>query len=265
MRAESLDFNVNQIRDSLKEQRNVYYKTNFNFILQHNGIRPNKMHLLIAPTGVGKSSLTHSIIDDLINQNENIKILLYLTEETKQDFKNAIVGFGYNSENFNKKLTVMVEDVNLDEEQIKDAIETEVLHNEYDLIIFDNLNTSKLYPDEVKKQSAAAIWLKTLTKESALYLIAHTSGNNYNTDMLDETNIRGSKTICNLAEFLYVLQPVRINNSLFQFIRIIKHRNQHPKDKFFKLLFCEKTKTIKGDRVSDFEHFKDLFKQRNKL
>lgn len=265
MRVENLEFNPDNARKSLAEQRKVYFETKFNFIRQHNGIRPNKLHLFIAPSGVGKSSVTQALIDDLILKNKEMKILLYLTEESKEDFRNAMTAFTYNHKEINQRVHVMREDITKSEKEIKDSLETALFHNDYDLVILDNITTSKLYPDNVREQTNTSVWLKSLLPEAALYVIAHTSKNNHNSEMLDETSIRGCKTISNLAEFLYVLQPVRINSSLFQFIRLIKHRGQHPKEKFFKVVFDQQLKAISGDKISSFDDFKEIFKLRNKL
>ena len=85
------------------------------------------------------------------------------------------------------------------------------------------------------------------------------------TEILDETHIRGSKTITNITEFMYVMQPISLNDSLFQFIRILKHRGQSVKNKFFKLSYNKIAKTIDHDRISDFADFKEVFSQRNRL
>jgi hypothetical protein len=266
MRQVKLNINKEDISNRIIERNKIHIHTRFNFIKQHNGLRPNKMHLFIAPTHIGKSTLAHALINDLVEQNRNIKILLYLTEETVTDFETAIAGFVTNYEKLNKSLTVMVEDKSKDDKQIKDSIETTLFHGNYDLFIVDNLTTSKLYMDrKVDTQSEVSIWLKGLLQETTIFIIAHTTGNNYNTELLDETHIRGSKTITNITEFLYVMQPVRIGDRLTQFIRVIKHRGQSPANKFFRLEYDSQKKTIGSDRPADFEEFKELFRLRNKL
>lgn len=266
MRKQSLNISQESVLLRKKQQSKIYYNTRFNFIKQHGGLRPNKMHLFVAPTHIGKSTLTHALINDLIEQNEKIKILLYLTEETSADLEASLSNFVRDFTNINAKLNVLVEDKSKTDEEIKDTIEINILHADYDLLIIDNITTSKLYMDrKVSVQSDVAIWLKGLLEDTTLYIIAHTNGNNYNTELLDETHIRGSKTITNITEFLYIMQPVRINDTLFQFIRIIKHRGQSPENKFFKLQYDKRLKTITNDTPSDFNTFKDAFKLRNKL
>jgi GTPase SAR1 family protein len=248
------------------EQNKIHFKSAFNFLNQHNGLRPNKMHLFIAPTHVGKSTLTHALINDLLIRNKDLKILLYLTEESLADFENAISSFVSKFDDINNRVNILVEDKTKSDKEIKAAIEDNLMHCDFDLFFMDNITTSKLYMDrKVETQSEVATWLKGLLEDTTLYIIAHTNGNNYNTEMLDETHIRGSKTITNITEFLYVMQPVRINDSLFQFIRIIKHRGQSPDNKFFKLIYSKAKKTITDDRPCSFEDFKEIFKLRNKL
>jgi hypothetical protein len=266
MQKQTLDISRDNNLLRLQQQNKTYYNTRFNFISQHNGLRPNKMHLFIAPTHIGKSTLTHALINDLINKNKDMKILLYLTEETIADFESAIAGFVSNFYEINKRVSIMIEDKTKSDDEIKEAIETAVMHDDYDLFVIDNITTSKLYMDrKTDIQSTVAIWLKGLLEDTTLYLIAHTNGNNYNTELLDETHIRGSKTITNITEFLYVMQPVRINDNLHQYIRIIKHRGQSPENKFFKLIYDPRIKTIREDLPCNFDDFKFIFKQRNKL
>ena len=266
MKAQKLNINTETIAKRKSDQETIYFDTKFNFIRQHNGIRPNKMHLFIAPTHVGKSTLTHALIYDLVNMNKGMKILIYLTEETIEDFETAVSNFIYNFDDVNDSVSIMVEDKTKTDEEIKNAIETKLFHSDVDLLVIDNITTSKLYMDrKVSVQSDISIWLKGLLKETTLYIIAHTNGNNYNTEILDETHIRGSKTITNITEFMYVMQPISLNDSLYQFIRILKHRGQSVKNKFFKLSYNNKARTIDHDRISDFTHFKEVFALRNRL
>lgn len=266
MQKQMLDISRSNNMLRLQEQNKVYYDTKFNFIRQHNGLRPNKMHLFVAPTHIGKSTLTHALINDLIEKNKEMRILLYLTEETIADFESAIAGFVRSFDEINKRVSIMIEDKTKSDDEIKESIETCIMHDGFDLFVIDNITTSKLYMDrKVDIQSSVAIWLKGLLEDTTLYLIAHTNGNNYNTELLDETHIRGSKTITNITEFLYVMQPVRLNKSLYQYVRIIKHRGQSPDNKFFKLVYEPMLKTITKDVPCDFEDFKSIFRQRNKL
>ena len=244
----------------------LFYDTKFNFLKQHNGIRPNKFHLFIAPTGVGKSTLTRSLIYDMLEKNKDMRIFLYITEETIEDFETATCRFlgGFNQ--FGGRLEIGVEKKELTEEGVKEDIENYVFHNDYDLFIIDNITTSKIYlgkPPNI--QDEAAMWLKGLLRDTTLFVIAHTNGNEYDKSLMDESHVRGSKSITNLVEFLYILQPIRLNDSLYQFVRIIKSRNQEPLNKFFKLIYNSKERSIDRDSPRNFEEFKMLFKQRNTL
>jgi GTPase SAR1 family protein len=266
MQARKPNINADSNAERIKINNTTFFHTRFNFIKQHNGLRPNKMHVFVAPTHVGKSTLTHALIDDLITRNDGMKVLLYLTEETLDDFETAVARFVIDGSKMNKSLTVMVEDKSCTDKEIMESIEDRLMHTDYQLLVVDNITTSKLYMDrKTDIQSSVAVWLKGLLTDTTLFLIAHTASNNYNTDLLDETSIRGSKTICNITEFLYVMQPVRLNDSLKQYIRIVKHRQQEPASKFFQLVYNSRLKTITEDHPCNFEDFKSVFKLRNKL
>ena len=264
--AQKPNISIESNKEKLSIANTIFFNTRFNFINQHNGLRPNKMHVFVAPTHVGKSTLTHALIDDLLINNNGMKILLYLTEETLDDFETAISRFVLDAKRINENLTVMVEDKTCSDQEIMESIEDRLMHTEYHLLVVDNITTSKLYMDrEVKTQSSVAVWFKGLLTDTTLFLIAHTASNNYNNELLDETSIRGSKTISNISEFLYVMQPVRMNNFLRQYIRVIKHRGQEPDNKFFKLIYDSELRTISRDEPCEFEDFKAVFKLRNKL
>ena len=266
MYTKQIDINEKTAIKRSLDASKIYFNCKFNFINQHNGIRPNKFHLFVAPTHVGKSTFVHSLIESLIMDNDNIKILLVLTEETIHDFESAISLFIKDFKKINECLRVMVEDSNESEEDIMQYYQEAIEMHNPDIFFIDNITTSKLYISKTpSEQDAVATWLKTLTMKTTLFAIAHTNGNNYNTEMLDETHIRGSKTITNLVEFLYVMQPVRLNDSLYQYIRVIKHRGQSMLNSFFLLDYNKKTRTIKSDRPVEFDDFKSAFKLRNRL
>jgi len=243
----------------------IYFNSKFNFLNQHNGIRPNKMHLLIAPTHVGKSTLVHSIIDSTVVDNNNISVMLYLTEETTDDYISAISHF-VDGDEIKGKIRCMVEDKTETDESIKKAITQAIDMHKPKIFFIDNVTTCKLYQDRgTEKQSETAMWLKSLLKKTTLFIVAHTNGNDYNKEMLNENHIRGSKTITNITEFMYVLQPIKLNNTLYQYLRIIKHRGQSMRDNFFLLIWDGKSRTMSGDMPKNFDDFKELFSVRNKL
>ena len=150
---------------------------------------------------------------------------------------------------------------------IKKQIEEIIEHYNIDLVICDNITTSnELYQDvSVGTQSKTTTWFKKLTKITTVFVIAHTNTSDFNTRLLDENDVRGGKTISNISQFLYVLQPISVNESLFQFILIKKHRGQKVENKFFRLSYDKITMSFAKDYSVTFDELKDIFKLRNRL
>jgi archaellum biogenesis ATPase FlaH len=238
----------------------------FNFLRSHNGIRKKRLHLLIAPTGAGKSTVVRSILCDMVFRNKDKKILLWLSEETKQEFIMEFSATVPPNEVLKNIRIVSEMDSNSSEEEIKKLIVEAIEYYEIDCIVIDNITTSRLYMDKsTKEQSAMARWYKSLCKETTLFLIAHTNGDEFNNRFLNENDIRGSKTITNLAQFLYILQPVNVGDKLYQFINVLKHRGQKLTGRFYRLFYSEELKSFERDQKVSFNDIKEVFKQRNQL
>jgi len=249
------------------ENNKTYYFTGLKFLNCHRGIRPNKMHLLMAPTHAGKSTLTRSIITDFVYRNKGKKVMLVLSEETKQEFE-AELSNAVDGDEILQNIQVFSEQSwhNETPNGIMKFISDFVDQYRHDLLFIDNITTSKIYNDRtVKEQSEVSTWLKIMTKKTAVFVIAHTLGSDFNNRLLDENDIRGSKTITNLTEFLYILQPVYVGDRIFQFINIKKHRSQDVKSKFFQLVYNPTLKVFDQDREIDFDSLASIFKQRNQL
>ena len=267
MYASKIELDEEQIKKYKINSNKIFFETKLNFLKCHRGIRPNKMHLLIAPTHAGKSTLVRSLLCDYVFRNKDAKVLLILSEETRQDFLTEFSN------------TVPVHDVlsnirilseqDWSDTSLEDFEKNINEHIDYfgiDLVLFDNITTSKLYNDRsVKEQSAVSTWLKNLTKKTTLFLVAHSLGSDFNNRLLNENDIRGSKTITNLTEFLYVLQPLYVGERIYQFINIIKHRGQNIKNKFYQLVYDKELKAFSGADAVDFEQVASIFRLRNQL
>lgn len=266
MYLEKLSFTEKDIKDYENKSAMCNFRSKFNFFKSHRGVRENKMHLLISPTGAGKSTFVRSIICDMVFQNKDKKILLWLTEESIDDFRQEFSATVPVHEILENITMISEKGTNPTETEVQQAIEDAVSIVEPDIIICDNITTSKLYMDkQVSRQSEVAMWLKDFTKDTAVFIIAHSNGNGYEDKFLNENDIRGSKSITNLVEFLYILQPVRVGDRLYQFINIIKHRGQSISCKFFRLHYDYDLKSFGHDAPTDFSKIKEIFKQRNTL
>ena len=263
---EKLELSEDQIEDYKNQTAKSHFRSNFNFLKSHNGLRKNKLHLLIAPTHAGKSTFVRSVICDLVFRNSDKKILLWLTEETidefKQEFSKTVP-----SHDVLKNITIYSEQsCNQKENEINKYISELTEYYNFDIVVKDNITTSKLYQGKsVRDQDIMGNYYKQITKKSAVFLIAHTNTSDFKNRFLNETDIRGSKSIVNIAQFLYILQPISIGNQLIQFINIAKHRGFTLKNKFFRLNYSTELSAFENDMAIDFDIIKEVFKRRNKL
>ena len=265
MRLESLKYSNEDAAKYKLESNLIHFKTDLAFLKIHNGLRLLKMHLLLSPTHGGKSTLVRSVVFDMLKNNKLIKILIILSEETIEEFK-AEFSKTFPAHEILENVTLIseqdgcnsIEDTKIN---IKEAIEM----SDCEIVFYDNITTSTLYPDDFKTQESTALWLKALSKKITLFLIAHTNDNSGSSKLLTESDIRGSKKLPNLVEFLYILQPIMVGNTMFQFINIRKHRGQETENKMFRLFYDPYHSIFKNDKGVNFEDVKEVFLQRNKL
>ena len=253
----------------IEESRDIRFNTSFDFLRTHNGWRPEKIHVILGATGAGKSTFVRSLLIDIEEFSKNqSKVGLWLTEETTDDFKREMAFSTYDLQN-----TFLFSEQDNSFSSAKEwylSLESFITQSNCEILFLDNITTSYGYMDrKVSEQALISKALKNLAQKYniPIVLIAHTGadvGENY-PRMITANNIRGSKTLVNLAEFFYILQVFNVENHRHLFLKIEKHRGYVVKSKLFKLLFHEKTKIFAKSEKKDFEEFKEIFKQRNIL
>jgi hypothetical protein len=254
-------------KELLEDSNTKHFETKLGFLNAHRGLRKNKMHLLIAPTSSGKSTLVRSVLRDFIFNNKDCKSMVWLTEETKEEFQTEFLK-GVPNHDILSNLRVFSEQSGQehDDEKMIKFIEECIDYYGIDLLVLDNITTSPLYVDrKVSHQAKITNWLKRLSKKVTLFIVAHSNTDDFNNRFLNESDIRGSKNITNLVEFLYLLQPVQINNKLHQFIHIRKHRGQNIDNRFYKLNYSRELFAFANDFPVEFNFVAEIFQQRNQL
>lgn len=252
-----------------------FYPTELDYLGAHRGYRPGLMHLCLAPASGGKSTLVRSKLIDIVKcalaEDENC--LLWLTEEKRQDFQMELANIAASgsplAKKFDKIKIISEMDRELQENWEEQFFEAALTYNARFLVI-DNITTSDIYASKrVPEQDEVAKKIKLLGAKTkmAIIVFAHTGASvKHNADsLIDQNDIRGSKTIVNLAEYLYILQQIRINKDIFSTIRITKHRGQTVKDSLFSLNYNASARIYTESPSIDFEEFKKLYSDRNKL
>ena len=268
-----LNLTEDEKKQCLDKRNKVALKSSFRFLNAHNGMRIGKTHVVLSTTGAGKSTLVRSIISDAVRQNPCINILVWLSEETIDDFRTEFSMIPEQGNEFGRVLVESEQDLQaegLNEKQMKQKFQ--VLINEVmpEIVVLDNITTSIFYagkkPDE---QFKVAKNLKGMADKNkfALMLVAHTAAkvNENYSGLISADDIRGNKQISNLAEFFYILQVLREGESWSSILRTVKHRGQNPKCTMHELRWNEVFKCFAGDVTLNFENFSEKYKTRNKL
>lgn len=254
--------------DDITDIKNNGLKSRFAFLIAHDGLKHNKMHLLVAPTHSGKSTMTRSLLVDAMIMNPDKKFMIWLTEETKEEFLVELKKCYPHDKLSGDNLRIFSQQnyQEQDTQKIKDFIEQCIEYDYCDFLFVDNITTSPIYMDKpTKEQAEIAMWFKNISKKIGLFLIAHTNNNDFNNRLLDETDIRGSKTITNLTEFMYILQPIRVGDTLYQFLMIKKHRGEDVAGTFYRLNYDKRLYSFRDDVSVRFDDIAWLFQQRNQL
>lgn len=276
--SESLD----EIFDLLQEREKVHWFSDYFFLTEHKGHRPGALHLYLGVAHGGKSTLMRSLIIDALKRcDKDKKVLIWLSEETENDF---LIEFSMALKTMAKedarvllrKLLIHSE-MNFSKLFKKDDIKTkwlyfkETIHDEkIDLIFFDNLTTSEFYMDRTIEDQS--YFIKTLKEEVAearkpLIMVAHTGADiTENSHRLISMNdVRGCKSVINLIQYCYILQRFQLNDIYYPTLRITKHRGQSVENKMFYLFFDKEKNLYVKDKSINFLELRDNFKKRNVL
>lgn len=263
----TLHFTDQESTEFRERNKEIHVHTHLSFLKEHNGLRKGNLHAILGTTGGGKSTLIRSITRDIIFNKENtLRIGFWLSEETVEEYKNQL---SYSMPSTEKMLlTTAFSEIenNIDQE----FFFTWIKANSLDVLIFDNITTSKFYMDQsIPKQSEFASNIKKITKEMniATILVAHTEAKFLDNGdrMITANDIRGCKSISNLCEFFYGMQRFEIDGSFYSTIRILKHRGQPITDNTFHLIYNKETRSFIRDNPIPFKTFKEAYDKRSNL
>jgi len=273
---------IHEIFELLKEREKTYWHSGYHFLTEHKGHRPGNLHLYLGVAHGGKSTLMRSLLIDALKRcDKDKKILIWLSEETENDF---LIEFSMALKTFSKddakvlfrKLLIhsemnFPELIKFERRGVKWAYFQEMVNDKrIDLIFFDNLTTSEFYMDQ--KIDVQSLFVKELKEEASkckkpFIMVAHTGADvTENSHRLISMNdIRGCKSIINIVQYCYILQRFQLNDFYYPTLRITKHRGQSVESKMFHLDFNKEMNLYIKDRAIDFVEMKDNFKQRNVL
>lgn len=264
----TLSFTPEEQKDFEKSLNEIHFKSKFGFLNTNRCPRRGAMHLLVAGTGAGKSTIVRSILRDLLFHPENDPIIaVWLSEETVAEYK-AMFSMGVPSHDRLLNTNAYSEQDNMQISELHFFEWIKMISP--DILIMDNITTSKFYEGKRPgQQSEFSVKLKNVIKEvnCAGFIIAHADSQQtaQRGGLLDINNIRGSKGICNLTEFAYLLQTFDTKSTRYSTIRIAKSRTQEVIHPIYLLQYEPRTKSYISDSPIEFEKFKEAFNERNKL
>lgn len=262
MKIKSAKSSPEEIASIAAENEHNYFESDFNFLKAHNGLRPGCIHVLLASSGAGKSSIIRKIA---LDSGKSSSVMVWLSEETREDFICALKN-SHPGDAVGEKI-ILCEEVEIEK---KDSHPSVILQKFRDLIlehnprivILDNLTTSRMYMNlRPNEQDNVVSEIKALCKvqEIALLVVMHTRSDFSNLRLMEDNDVRGSKTIANLCEYLYLFQCWEKNGFIFPTIRIRKARKHRVESKIYKLIFDKGMNLYVGDISLNFEEFKNVF------
>lgn len=248
-----------------KEREATYFNSKFNFLIEHKGFRPGKFHLFLGPLGNGKTTVSKSLLVDMVNNNPDCTIGIFFSEEGKKDFLSEVSRHTVLRKLVKDGKINFLSEVDLDQNfGIKELLfEIEELLKWSDILIIDNLTTSKVYLDRnTKDQADIARDLKRIVKKynKPMIVFAHTSGSTDSSRLLENNDIRGSKTLVNMAEFIYIIQRFETSEGKLTTLRTTKSRGSNTEAFGYFMKFDKETMVYSQSDLKDPVHFKEIIK-----
>ena len=250
----------------------VYFKSRFNFLNAHNGLRPGKVHMMVGATGCGKSSLVRAMaIDCAISA----KTMIHLSEENDRDYAYAI-NQQLNDKDILSRIAVYSEKhvnskIGLESlDQWFYMLESRIKAFDPEVIFIDNLSTSFLYIScSFQEQNEAIQRLVDIAQKNqvAIVVVIHTKKdvNDNHKSLIQPEDVRGTAMSALTFPYVYIFQNFRNEQDYNPTITIKKARMHQCTSQRYALRYNEKVATYSSDDRIGQEQFKQMFQDRFKL
>ena len=256
-----------------KNQESRHFRTDFEFLDTHRGLRDKKLHLLIGMPGGGKSTLRNSMIYDFLINNPLKKVMLWLSEESQEDFEVDLAKSPEMLKIYHKIIFFSEQDNHMALSNRNNGInlfKELVFKSECDLLILDNITTSRLYGSSFQENEEFSDQIKNIVAEhgAPVFIMAHTASHikqGYK-GIIDMNDIRGSRKLVNLAEFMYILQSFHVKKQIHTTVRVVKHRGiKSVRERLFIYEYDPNGGLYKRDFELPWDVFKKLYQEQNSL
>jgi ABC-type cobalamin/Fe3+-siderophores transport system ATPase subunit len=245
----------------------VAFASRYEFLKAHKGIRPHCLHGMIGTTGSGKSTLLKCIITEAAAGKI---VLVWLSEESITEYQELIA---FLDKSVLKNILFVEEkhisqDYKTDQEKFLQYFEQMVEESGCEVVFIDNITSSAFYNMRfgLYGQGRTAEYLMNFVKSKcAVFYVAHTETgitDNYNKVVAPE-NMRGSKELAIVTEYMYIIQKFTTNDKIYNVLRVAKFRHHKEAAGWYALKF--EHQSYIGDSRVPFELINKIFKSRDYL
>ena len=256
------DFEI-EIHSELKDR--TVHSSRYEFLKSHFGIRPNSLHGLMSSTGAGKTTLTKCVIAETAAHS---RVLVWLSEETVVEYQELI---HYLDKSCLHNIRFVEEkevpkDYKDDQSKFFEYFEQMAEQAEAEVIFVDNVTTSRFYSSYfgfMGQQKSAEFLIDFVKRKCSIFYIAHTDRkvtDNYG-QVVNPSDIRGSKELPNLTEYMYIMQKFTTEAKQYNVLRTAKFRHHKDAAGWYALKF-ERDAYI-GDSKVPFAVINKIFKMRD--
>ena len=220
----------------------------------------------MSSTGAGKTTLVKCIIAETAGHDK--KVMVWLSEETVVEYQELI----HFLDKACLKNIVFVEEKEIPDE-FKETqsdffayFEQMVGEAGCDIVFIDNVTSSAFYNQRygITGQNKSAEFLRGFTKRVCeIFYIAHTRSDITENcaKVINAEDIRGSKELPLMTEYLYIIQKFTSNSKQYNCLRVVKYRHHEEAAGWFSLAY--ENRSYIGDARVPFNLINKIFKSRD--
>jgi len=258
---------IQAIRETSKS---IEFMSKLSFLHDHNGYRRGKLHTICGESGGGKSTIQKTLLVDLLlNNKEDLKIALWLSEEEGKDLIAEFSNQADLSKALTKGVFSLFSEIENPKMEIKD-LERQMrdMLKDCDIFFFDNITTSKLYQDRaLSDQSKVAVGIKSMIKryDKPMVIFSHTGGSLNRKALSQQNDIRGNKSLVNISEIIYMVQQFQHKSKKITTLRCVKNRGNVTKSFGYFLRFDKEQMVYTESKEQTAEIFNKVLKVSSQL
>lgn len=279
---------IKRLREKVTKEVNEFFfePTGFQFIDDHFGLRPGKLHVLLSTSSAGKTSLSMALLKKLLTKHT---IAWFSSEESHEDIilkasKNNITdeqltNLCFFHENELRDKTEAIEnDLNPYSKNDKDFVDEFIrqlflncVADKWQILIIDNITTMTFWQNfSLSEYFLSSLKDMASIMKVAVFIIAHTkAGIKESSSLIETDDVRGSKSITNKAEYCYALLVFKVLEGTqtirYPFVIVKKARQHDTSDNIYQLNWNFFEGGYTGDFKTSFDTMNEVQKIRQRL